>query len=189
MKYQEKSLLVDKAIEMIKEGSSREEVENSLLEEGVQSWDVKKIIQAVDSHFKRLYKDKIRSYMLDQSLESRLSEFDEMDADSFEQVQHQIIAEMQGQAKRKVKEMLDNKKSEKEIVALAANAFFDEEAVRAFIETETEQLYEEKNKGLTYIGFGVLLTIICSSLFENSIVVFYGLVVYGAVMFFRLRSY
>ena len=190
MNYQKKIKFVDKAIEMTIEGISRNDVENYLKDEGLKEWDIKKVNHSIDKHFKQKYKSEIRSYMLNNSLESKLSEFDDLDADFFEQIQYEIIAEIESESRRKVRSMIASGKSEEEIVKLATNSFFDEAAVFEAIDLESQKTTEkrkEKNKGIGFIILGVVLSIASIDLIPGGIVFFHGFVIYGIIIIYKAR--
>lgn len=185
LKHQDKIKYVDKAVRMLKEDTSREEIDSYLMEEGLKNWDIKKINHLVDKQLKDQYKSSIKSYMIDDCLESKLSEFDDIDAGLFEKIQHEIIAEIQAESRRKVRSMISKNRREETIVRLVNNRFFDESAILAFIDQENERQTEKNNeqkKGLGFMVSGILLTIVSADVIPEGMVIFYGLIVYGFVI-------
>jgi len=191
MKYQDKVRFVESANKMIKEGSSREDVESYLKNEGLKSWDIEKINQSIDRQLKDLYKSKIRSYLLDGILESKLSEFDDVDAELFERIQHEVIAEMKSDSTRKIRSMILAGKSEEEIISeVATNRFFEEAEVYEVIESENENIVEkrtQRNKGIGFIILGIILSIGSMNLLSEGVILFQGFVVYGFYVLFRSK--
>ena len=176
---------------MLEKQKSLTDIETYLKEEGLKRWDVEKIIQSVNRHYRHKYKAKIKSYMLEGSLASKLSEFDDMDDDLFEKVQHEIIAEEKAEVRKEVKPLIKEGKSEDEIIAIITNQFLDSDEIAAIIELEvsnTSKKTKEKNKGITYISLGVILSIASFTLNMETTIVFTGLIVYGIFAIFKSQN-
>jgi len=188
IKYQEKIDYIDNVLKLMREGKSKIDIENYLKEEGLKKWDIKKINQSIETHFNLKYKSKMKSYMLNNTLESKISEFDEIDDGLFEKLQYDIIDEIIFKSKKEVKLMIGNRKSVEEIVEKTTNQFFDKEAVYNEIELinkKNSKINNKNNRGIFFIGLGVILSIVGSDLLHEGVVVVYGFVIYGFITLFK----
>jgi len=188
IKYQKKIDHIDNVLKLMREGKSKIDIENYLKEEGLKKWDIKKINQSIETHFNLKYKSKMKSYMLNNTLESKISEFDEIDDGLFEKLQYDIIDEIVFKSKKEVKLLIENRKSVEEIVEKTTNQFFDKEAVYKEIELINEKNSKINNKnniGIFFIVLGVILSIVGSDLLHEGVVVFYGFVIYGFITLFK----
>jgi len=190
LKYQDKVKFVDTALEMIKQEKSRAEIESYLAGAGLKKWDIDKVNQSIDNYLKNAYKEKIKSYMLDNSLESKLSEFDDMDAGLFEKIQYELIAEIKLESSAKVKSMIMDGKSEEEVLKRLSSPYPSEEEVYDLIDKEAGKIKKKKsqlNQGIGAILVGVILTIGSIGWFDQDFVLFYGLIFYGIYLIYQAK--
>jgi len=185
MKYQDKVQFVEKSVKLLQQNNSREDVENYLKSEGLKKWDIDKINRSIDNHLKHEYKAKIKSCMLENSLESKLSEFEDVDADLFKEIQYEIISEIEQESKKKVQELLSQGKSKEEIFNTIKSTFFDEDDILEAIELEKDQNLKKENKNYKGIGFivlGLILTFASLNIHTGGMVLFYGFILYGIII-------
>jgi len=191
MKYQEEVSWINKSLVLLQDGMTREDIDDYLLNNGVKKWNVKKVNLGIDKQLRHKYKDQIRTYMLDNTLEEKIEEFDLIDADLFEKIQYEIIAEFRTASRTIIRGLIKEGKNEEEIVYEVENQFFDAVAIVAFIDSESSKIADKRNevnKGLGFIGLGVLLSIVTSGVLTETTILFHGLVIYGIVILYNARS-
>ena len=126
--------------------------------------------------------------MLENSLATKLAEFDDMDADLFEEIQHEIIAEIGLESKKKVQELFSQGKDAEEIIKQVKSMYFDEDDILEVIELEGEKnVNKEKQntKGIGFIVLGIVLTFASFNIHTGGMVLFYGAILYGIVILVR----
>lgn len=190
MKYQEQVGYLDRSMSMLANGKSREEIDDFLMREGLDKWDLKKINQLVDRRLKDKYKLKVKSYMLQGILEAKIPEFNELDADAFEQIQYEIIGELRAESQRKIRELFSQGYSDEDIIEMVESDFVNEEDILNEIVLESEKQEEEKegkSKAYGYIFLGVFLSLGGYLMDAGTIVIFYGLVLYGLFLLFKQK--
>ncbi|MEM9824069.1 MAG: hypothetical protein AAF985_23490 [Bacteroidota bacterium] len=188
MKYQDKVKFVEQSIELLKNNKSRAEVADYLSAQGLKKWDIDKINQSIDNQLRHEHKAKIKSYMLENSLEAKLSEFEDVDADLFEAIQYEIIAEIEQASKKKVQQLFAQGKDQEEIIQKVKNTHFDEEDILAVVELEKEKKQEKESqhyKGIGFIILGIILTFASFNINTGGVVLFYGLIIYGIILLVR----
>lgn len=188
LKYQDKVRFVEKSIELLKNEKSREDIENYLKSEGLKKWDIEKINRSIDNQLKHEYKAKIKQYMLEKTLESKLSEFEDVDADMFEEIQYEIIAEIEQESKVKVQNLFSQGKKKEEIILEVKNTFFDENDILEAIEIEHDNISAKESqnyKGIGFIILGIILTIGSININSGGGILFYGAILYGVIILIK----
>lgn len=183
MKYPEQLKFANQATEMIANGASRQDIDAHLEEQGVEKWDIKKVNQALDRQLRDQHKARVRGYMEDQTLAARLDEFDDLGAETFEKLQHEVIAEMQAESRQKIRSMMAAEATEEEILTAAQHQFFDADDVLAYLDQQNESraaTSSRRNQGIGLIILGVILSIGTIDMIPGG-VVFSGLIVWGIV--------
>ncbi len=173
---------------MIADGASREDVDFYLEEQGVEKWNAKKINQALDRQLRDRHKPMVRSYMEDQILDTKLDEFDDLDADTFEKLQYEVVAEMKSESRQKIRAMIAEEKSEAEILEAVQHQFFTEEEALAYLDqqnAEQSRNVSRKSQGIGLIVLGVLLSAGTMGMASGGMYVFTGLILWGVFILMK----
>ncbi len=191
MEYKKKVEFAETAAGMFKKGLDIEEIVGFLEVEGVDKWDVDKIIKSSKSILKNEYSEIIKGYMLDGSLGNHLDDFDELSSELFEEIQHEQIDQIIRNASIAVRQHLRVKMEYGDISNEVVNEYFTQAHLNEVIDN-FEQKTQKKEKlrltGYGAVALGVVLTLGSRSFLDNSIVVFSGLIIYGIWALFKSTS-
>ena len=198
LKYQDKiKYAKEMAILMEKQGDVQS-FKNLLKEEkDLLNTQIEAVKKSAIKIFHKNVGMRIRQHLIDQNLEDHLDDFDCVDADLFEELQHQEIANIKRIAQAETNKLLRKKVSAEEIHERVKNPYFNMEDVLAQIEA-----FKYKNDKVQggekrrYIGLGVLGVLLGSSLlilrilfsgqlFKGEIIIYGGMFVFGVINFRR----
>jgi len=186
MQYQEKLKLAKVYFSHLEEGKTEGEINELMLSPEVTKFDLQKICRSARTLLDEKYGPKIKDYLLKETLEDNIDEFDHLSEESFNTLQlnqHQAIII---NAKALVNKMLKNGKDRDEIMSSAINPYFNANDVDAQIEKykyNHEPVDSQTQAKYFMIGGGAIILGIVLSMSTTR--VFYGLVIFGLIYFFR----
>ena len=190
LKYKEKLAKSKEYFAQVKENVNRDEIENKLSEEGYSKFDIRKIRSGADSYLEEEYGEKIRQYLLDQTLEDHLHEFDLVDQEWFEKIQKKEYNKIRAQISSQVNKLHDEGKSPEEIESIINSPYYNVTDVENQIEKYIYHNKPTKHKSLYRFGgilaiiIGIVLTV-ASQERDGSVRIFYGLIIVGIIMLFK----
>lgn len=192
MNYTQKIAYAKEILSLIKEQKEHSEIADLLAKKGLDKWQIEKVIKSSREFLKDEYRDRIRDLMIKQELENHLDDFDELDAEIFEEIQLEVIQNFVNEGNQKVRKLLGDKKSEEEIIEACSNDLYTVEHIEAEIErynyyhTVNDQKKSKYHRqGLLFICIGIFLSYASAQFLDQKVLVFYGFILYGIWCFIK----
>lgn len=194
LNYKEKVRYAEKVAYDMESGTKVEEITAWLKEEELMEFDIEKVLKSSDSILSEKYGLQIREYLLSQTLEDHLDEFDNLDTDTFHRFQHEQYDYIIKSSRSKVHELAKKGITESEIVKLVCNPYFNQEDVSMALESYTFnnvpisgwEKRDYQTIGILSIVAGIAFSFIFSS--SGSMLLLYGLVIFGIRNIYKAYS-
>lgn len=160
MTYQEKIKYAEDVLLEIKNAKSGEYIENYLKSQGLNGLDIGKVMTSAKGMLEDEIGGKLKNYMAEGSLDSKMDEFKNIDASIFESLKERAKRTILEDVKKKVEQMAAEGKTDEEIIKINANPFISKAEIGKLI--DNYRMYvelpkgPEKEKNLT-LGLAALL--------------------------------
>lgn len=188
MKYQHKIKQAENVVQLLKKGSSIDQIHQQLDAEGFTSSQIDSILKSTENIIYEEYKNQVCIHLLEDNLEENLDNFELVDSDTFDRIQYSAVEKINQRTNLEVNKLLRENKSREEIWDKIDNPYYS-------IQNMDDQIdkYNYFNKpvdgfgktvrqliGGSLIIIGIFLSFILSA--GNKIYVFYGIVIIGIYM-------
>ncbi len=183
---------MEDAVSKLKEGVSLEEIKTELKDQGLNSGNVFTVIASVKKELNKQYGEQIQKAILEKDEDELVNQLP-LEKSMIDELLGTQKSEYKANISRGVRKLVKSGVPADEIrkqfdTSLLTEEEFQAAVLSAQIKTAAEK--EEKNNGvmaifggLGLIALGIIITIATST--GDSTRVFYGLMVVGAIMFFR----
>lgn len=191
MDYKEKVKYADEVLIKLKGSEPKSEIENYLAGNGLKKYDIDKVIFSAKKALKLEYSSTIKELMVAGTLGDNLDRFDDLSTDLFEEIQYELIDDIVKEAGDTALKRFKQGVEYEEISQSLVNEYFTEDHLEEVItqyENKVGKKKRFKNRGWGAIILGVALTIISKNLMGDSVVLFYGLVIYGIWNLFKSNA-
>ncbi|MBK9255378.1 MAG: hypothetical protein IPM42_07825 [Saprospiraceae bacterium] len=168
MTYQEKIKYAEEMVLDMKNQISIDELAIQLKSKGLFASDIDKIFLSAKTMLEEEYGSKIKQYMLEGTIQEKMSEFSSLDKSLFDSLKERVKSKILEDTNKKVKQMAIEGKSEEEIVTVNISPCITEQEILKLI--DNYKIYtevpngSEKNLivtlGIISIIFGILLLLI-----------------------------
>ncbi len=189
LSYREKVQLGNEAAETLSKGVDKQAVVEDLRAQGLNRFDVDKVLRTAQSVLRDALGERMQTYMLDGTLEQHRAEFQELDEEDFAKMQEAQRLRIVRMSKAQVSRLAAKGLSQSEIAAQVVNPFFDPWAVSDQIDVykrrDVKVSGAVKEKYL-WLGFGGLILGVGLSIWSyqrwpDGSILFYGLIILGII--------
>lgn len=186
MDYQEKIKLAEVYLNHLETGKTEQEISRLMVNSNVTKFDLKKIGRSASKLLSEKYGVKIKEYLLSETLEENINEFDSLSEEAFNALQIEQHENIINSSNAAVSRLLKEGKTREEIMAETINPYYNANHVDKQI--EKYKYYNEpvdsktQSKYLLIGGGAILLGILLSSSGSR---IFYGLIIFGIISIFR----
>jgi len=185
MKYREKINKAKEIVELLKSGSSVEQIKTDLSKERISKIHISNILKSTNSIIFDEYVEQVSTHLLEENLEDNLDNFNLVDADTFEKIQLSALKKINSKTNSQVNSLLKEHKTREEIWQAIDNPYYTEELLEKQI--DKFNYYNKPVDGLTKTsrqlgGVGLIIAGIVLSLMlsdQKKSYYFYGLVIAG----------